>query len=408
MKLLLLNGNGIHLSVNNSRLHIKDGRFSTTDEPEEYVFSPKRIDVDNVVIYGKNGELSIDAIRWLIKHNVQITILNWDGKLLTTMLPPESVQVKTKFAQYHSYSDNSLRVELAKKIIEAKFARTQTVLDWLKSRYPAVINDFSKDHEMLKKTRTISEIMMVEGRVASHYWQQIRKIMPKKLEFTTREYQKKPWGAGDQLNCMLNYGYAILEAECMRAINSSGLDVHVGFMHEMTIGKNSLAYDMQEPFRFLIDLAIIGLVEKDCMEKKDFIRTENFNLRLRPSGARKLVTQINEQFNKKIEYNGKQCLWSYVLLIKTRELAQYLLGMKKNIDFISPSIPLERVDNEEMREKILKISYSQWERLGFSKGTLFYMKKNAKQNKPFSINKHVQERLKTYPLVEIVEKMKNS
>ena len=82
--------------------------------------------------------------------------------------------------------------------------------------------------------------------------------------------------------------------------------------------------------------------------------------------------------------------------------------MKKNIDFISPSIPLERVDNEEMREKILKISYSQWERLGFSKGTLFYMKKNAKQNKPFSINKHVQERLKTYPLVEIVEKMKNS
>ena len=36
----------------------------------------------------KNGDLTFHVIRWLIKHNVQISILNWDGKLLTTMLPP--------------------------------------------------------------------------------------------------------------------------------------------------------------------------------------------------------------------------------------------------------------------------------------------------------------------------------
>jgi hypothetical protein len=32
--------------------------------------------------------LSFEAIRWLTKQDVQITVLNWNGKLLTMILPP--------------------------------------------------------------------------------------------------------------------------------------------------------------------------------------------------------------------------------------------------------------------------------------------------------------------------------
>ena len=162
MKFLLLNGHGINMQVNGAKLHIKDGRFSSTEEPHEYVFAPKRIDIDNIVIYGQNGNMSIDSIRWLIKHNVQISVLNWDGKLLTTMLPPESVQVKTKFAQYETYKDSDKRLVFAKAIIESKFARTQLVLEWIKQRYPEIDNDFSHELPNLKKAKTIPKIMNVE------------------------------------------------------------------------------------------------------------------------------------------------------------------------------------------------------------------------------------------------------
>jgi len=50
MTFLILNGHGINLRVDNAKLHIRDGRFSTTEEPKEYVFSPKQIDIDSVVI----------------------------------------------------------------------------------------------------------------------------------------------------------------------------------------------------------------------------------------------------------------------------------------------------------------------------------------------------------------------
>jgi len=45
------------------------------------------------------------------------------------------------------------------------------------------------------------------------------------------------------------------------------------------------------------------------------------------------------------------------------------------------------------RLKIVKITYADWQKMGFSKGTLHYMKKNAKENKPFAFNKHVRDRL---------------
>jgi len=51
---------------------------------------------------------------------------------------------------------------------------------------------------------------------------------------------------------------APLYPECLRVINTAGLDAYVGFLHEMNPSKNSLAYDRQEPFRFLFNVAVIA------------------------------------------------------------------------------------------------------------------------------------------------------
>jgi CRISPR-associated protein Cas1 len=401
MKMLLLNGHGIDMRVSAAKLHIKDGRTSTTEDPEEYVFAPKRMDIDHIIVYGRNGNLTLDAVRWLIKHNVQISILNWDGKLLTAMLPPESTNVKTKFAQYHAYKNEDSRVKIAKKFIEAKFDKSIVVMDYLKQRYPSIEYDFSEDIEKLSTAETIKEIMGVEGGVAWKYWNEFNKAIPQEYDFCARVDQyRRATGAGDKVNVMLNYGYALLEAECLRAINTVGLDAHVGFLHEMNPSKNSLAYDLQEPFRFLVDLSVIGLIESKKMDDKDFIRTESYSLRLKPSGAKKVTEEFNNRMNKKVAYKKQSVMWSYALLLKARELAQYLVEKRKTIDFSNPAYAVERQDSDEIRQKIMSISYSDWKKMGFSKGTLHYMKKNAEADKPFSLNAHVRERLEMWEEVE--------
>ncbi|KGK98714.1 CRISPR-associated protein Cas1 [Methanococcoides methylutens] len=397
MKMLLLNGHGINMHVDGAKLHIKDGRFSTTEEPQEYVFSPKRMDIDSIVVYGRSGSLSLEAIRWLIKHNVQTTMLDWNGKLLTTMLPSESTNVKTKFAQYHAYEDQDIRVKLAKKFIEAKFSKSEAVLDYLKQRYPEIEYDFSDDKTKLEKAKSIREILGVEGGVAWKYWNEYAKAVPEQYDFKARtDNYRRANGAGDKVNVMLNYGYALLESECLRAINSVGLDAHVGFLHEMNQSKYSLAYDLQEPFRFIVDLAVMNLIEKGAMDNKDFVRTESFSLRLRPTGARKVTEEFNSVMNGKVEYRKKNSSWGSVLLLKARELSHHLVGKRKAVEFVKPVYVGKRDDSDLLRKKILDMPYTEWKKMGFSKGTLHYMKQNAKSDEPFSLNAHVRERLETW------------
>jgi len=403
MTFLLLNGHGISLRIDSAKLYIKDGWFSTKEKPKQYIFRPKQIDINSIVIYGNDGYISIEAIRWLIKHGVQVVILNWDGKLLTTMLPAESVQVKTKFAQYQAFANHKKRVELAQKFIEAKFIRTQEILEYLNQRYPDIDAELPAQAGVLNTAQNSRDIMGIEGSIAAFYWGELQRIIPDNFEFTNRAIGKtnRPIGASDWVNCMLNYGYALLESECLRAINSVGLDAHIGFLHEPQAGKNSLAYDFQEPFRFLIDLAIIDLIENRIMDNKDFIRTVSYTLRLRPIGARKVISAVNKQFSRITEYQNKEIAYSYLILLKTRELAHYLTGLKPTISFLenSTKIKISRPDSDEMRHKILSISYTEWEKMGFSKGSLYYMKKNANGDKPFTLQKHIKERLKNWSII---------
>jgi CRISPR-associated protein Cas1 len=89
-------------------------------------------------------------------------------------------------------------------------------------------------------------------------------------------------------------------------------------------------------------------------------------------------------------------MFCYVLLLKVRELAQYLVGKRKVIDFSKPNYTVERQDSDDIRQKILSIPYSEWKKIGFSKGTLHYMKKNTKSGKAFSLNAHIRERLEMW------------
>ena len=98
-------------------------------------------------------------------------------------------------------------------------------------------------------------------------------------------------------------------------------------------------------------------------------------------------------FNKTVEYQGKELMWSYVMVLKARELAHHLTGKKQSVNFMKPEYQVDSVDSDDIRRKIQSISYADGKNLGFSKGTFYYMKKNVESEKPFFLNQHVMTRL---------------
>jgi len=98
-----------------------------------------------------------------------------------------------------------------------------------------------------------------EGRAAIPYWKAVRVLVPKCMNFPGRVRQ----GATDPVNCLLNYGYAILGAKVHQCILEQGLSTYFSFLHTPQKGRPSLVFDLMEEFRaWAVDRVVLGMIGK--------------------------------------------------------------------------------------------------------------------------------------------------
>jgi hypothetical protein len=69
--------------------------------------------------------------------------------------------------------------------------------------------------------------------------------------------------------------------------------------------------------------------------------------------------------------------------------------LRPNLEY-QPEPNLLREDSYDVRETILTTSYADWRSRRYSKGTLHYLKKNARDHKPFKVYSRVRGRLRAY------------
>lgn len=63
-------------------------------------------------------------------------------------------------------------------------------------------------------------------------------------------------------------------------------------MHELAGSKQPMVYDAQELYRWLVDLAIVKLLEGHDIKKAGFVTAENYHTRLLESTAGPLIDYI--------------------------------------------------------------------------------------------------------------------
>ena len=396
MNPLLLSGFGTSINVDKRKLIIQNKLKN-----EKLEFYPHQISHDSIIIDGHTGNITFEAMRWLMKHNIHLTMLNWNGNLLGVTLPDETKMGNLRIKQYQNYLENSARFEIASKIAESKFASSQNLVREL-AKYHSVI-DFKKFQRSLEKelkfymeflkdaeNRSTKRLLEFEGRIAIIYLAQLSKIFHKlypEFHFEGRKGKRSSWNtnAPDEINALLNYGYAVLESEVKRAINSVGLDPNISFLHEIKPGRASLVYDIQELYRWIVDLSVIQLLEEKKLRKSDFIITENYHVRLKEKTAKMLIEKIKLNFNRKVSYNNKKYSYQTILVDAIKQLANFIYGKKDKFYFEIPQIKIEREDTVDIKEKILKMSPEDRRKLGINKSTLWYMKKNLASGKNIKI-----------------------
>ena len=199
--------------------------------------------------------------------------------------------------------------------------------------------------------------------------------------------------ASDEINALLNYGYAILESTSRKQINTIGLDPCVGFVHEMDKSKTPLVYDVQEFGRWLIDLSVIELLEEKKLKKSDFIVTENYHIRLNEQTAKMLIEKIQSNFNNRTKYKGKNYTYENIILDNLTILAGFIQDKQDKLKLDIPPLKIRRNDNSEVRDHLLSMTPEERKQLGINRNTLWYIKKNLREGKTIKVYDKVKTKL---------------
>ena len=394
MRPLLLHGFGTSVRVNGRTLEI-DWR----SEGRKESYRPQQLPFDSVVVDSMTGSVSFEALRFLAIHDVPVTLLRWNGSVLSTILPRGPSSGELRVAQVAAYSDPERRLRIAREFIREKVAKTVESAEELRRTLPVSPDPIRKEADGTLGS-TLNDLRVYEARVAQAHWKEyaraVESLWPKS-GFVSRRSSQRSWSnaAADPTNALLNYGYSLLESACRSAIVSVGLLPEIGYLHEVAPSKFPLAYDLQEPFRWLVDLSVIEVIrDRKLDRKRDFIVTENYHVRLRPTAGKVLMDRLSANFNRKVTVGGRNYSCESLVQEAARKLARHLTGAKGGFDLSYPFAVGDSGHVESgVAQRVASLTYAEARNLGVSKAGLWDMKRRAADGKPLRLYGKVAEKL---------------
>lgn len=290
-----LYGYGISVHVNRGHLILKDGIGSDRREAR---FPRVGHGLRRLILIGSDGFVSLAALRWLADQDAAFVMLERDGSVLATTGPVHPTDARLRRAQALA-STNGLALEISKELIRQKLAaQEQIARDKLNdSRAAQLISEY---RAAIDDATTIEVLRLWESRAAYAYWSAWRNIpimFPKRdLPRVPAHWQRfgarvspltgSPRLAVNPPNAMLNYLYAILEAEARLAAATLGLDPGIGLMHVDAPARDSLACDLMEPIRpQAVDTFVLDWISREPIRREWFFEKGDGNCRLMGSFA---------------------------------------------------------------------------------------------------------------------------
>jgi CRISP-associated protein Cas1 len=394
MRPLLLHGFGTSVRVNGRTLEI-DWR----SEGRKESYRPQQLPFDSVVVDSMTGSVSFEALRFLSVHDVPVTLLRWNGSILSTILPRGPSNGDLRVAQVQASSDPIRRLGIAREFIRAKVSKTVELAEELSRTLPVSPDPIRKERKASLGS-TFNDLRVYEARVAQAHWKEFARAIDTlwpQSGFVSRRSAQRSWSnaAADPTNALLNYGYSLLEAACRRAIVSVGLLPEIGFVHEVAHSKLPLAYDLQEPFRWLVDLSVIEVIrDAKLVRKADFIVTENYHVRLRPKAAQALMDRLSANLNRKVSVHGRAMSFETAISEDVRRLARHLTEPKARFDLSLPFAVGESGHVEvDLKAKVETMTYAEARSLGISKAGLWAIKQRAAEGRPLRLYRKIASRI---------------
>lgn len=232
--------------------------------------------LDRVVLRG-NVQLESRVLGALSERNIGFLVLSGRNTQATAMLAARAhSDSKRRLGQYRVSMNDELRIPLARWLVLVKIKAQQRLLkDALAGRadlrHPltAACETLSGIIDQLREAPcdvSLDSLRGFEGAAASAYFGGFTHLFAPSLNFTGRNKRPPP----DPVNACLSLGYTLLHYDAVRACHIVGLDSMLGFYHDISFGRESLACDLIEPLRPTLDRWVWQLFKERQLRPEHF------------------------------------------------------------------------------------------------------------------------------------------
>jgi CRISPR-associated endonuclease Cas1 len=279
---LLLGGYGVRVSVERGHLYVEDGVGANRRRAR---FARPTRELRRVVALGHSGTISFDALRWLSDIGAGFAQIDSDGRVIVAAGPTGLNDARLRRTQAQA-AENGQGLAIARELAAQKLAGQRALLDRLPDG-EAAKQVVRSAIDRLDAASTIEQLRAIEAEAALAYWGAWGTV---RVRFARREAARIPahWAAfgrraslvtgtsrraTNPANAILNYLYAIAEAEARLAALAVGCDPGLGIMHADQRSRDSLACDLMEPVRPVVDAWVLDLLGSRTFRRSDFFET---------------------------------------------------------------------------------------------------------------------------------------
>lgn len=253
----ILSRYGYSISVRNQRIILKNGTdiFTEKSEIEEYI--PTALPYSRIVLVGKNGYISTEAIHLLTDNHTSLIFLDIFGNLKASIQEDMSsfTGVYRRMSQYDTFRDPDKVLVLQKNLVNAKL---QSEIDFVSDIL--IKKKLEKFQELVRHASSYKTVLSCEAKTGIIWRNYYASLFDKKYEYDSRKNtgrRAKPRYATHVINALLNYGFSVLYSEVAKQIHAQGLDPFYGFYHKSHESEQALVYDLVEPYRILVESAVL-------------------------------------------------------------------------------------------------------------------------------------------------------
>lgn len=324
---LYITDQGIRLNKQGDHLRIsKDGQFI-----DDILVN----DIDSVVLFGAAHPTS-DAMLALLESGSEVAFMSRSGHYKGRLVSSSGKNVMLRLAQYDAFRDRRRAIEYSKGFLSRKIENGLKVLDaYSHSQHNNFT--FANRNSYLRALQAVrdyegfdlNELLGLEGNAARIYFQNFAQCLKPGIQFPGREY----YPSRDPVNALLSFGYSMVARELESLLESHGFDSCLGFLHQPTYGRRSLALDLLEEFRHpLVDRLVLkifnkGILGPDDFETRDESDTRKGGVYLKPDAIKIFISQY-EQFcddANRTYKDDRETSWRKVFRTQVEALKRALL-----------------------------------------------------------------------------------